>query len=81
MASITLDLAGFAYSYTITAPHVQRIMAAYQHTQPGLTNQQVADLIVGSWMQYLIEFTQSIETEIAIAAAKAGISPITITEV
>ena len=79
MATITLDLAGFEYSYTIAGPDVQRIIAAYQVSMPEATNQDVADLIVNSFVQSLIDKVFSAETEQAIEAARAGISPITIT--
>lgn len=80
MATISINLAGNTFSYTVSNADAQRILNVYDPAD-SQTNAQTAQLIADGWVQSLIDQVRSIETDTARTVAANAVLPISITKV
>lgn len=80
MATISINIAGNTFSYTVSNADAQRILNVYDPAD-SQTNAQTAALIADGWVQSLIDQVRSIETDTARNVAANAVLPISITKV
>lgn len=80
MATLSLNLAGNAFNYTISAGDVAKVLDRY-NPDGTLTGAQVAELIADGFVQSLINDVYAVAADEAAETARAAVVPITITRV
>ena len=80
MATISINIAGNTFSYTVSNADAKRILNVYDPAD-SQTNAQTAALIADGSVQSLIDQVRSIETDTARNVAANAVLPISITKV
>lgn len=80
MATISINLGGAVFNYTVGAADIQRIMNVYDPSD-SQTNAQTAQLIADGWVQSLVDQVRSIEIDTAKTMAERAVGTISITKV
>jgi len=79
MATISINLGGAVFNYTVDAADIQRIMNVYDPSD-SQTNAQTAQLIADGWVQSLVDQVRSIEIDTAKMVAANAVGTISITK-
>lgn len=79
MATISINLGGSVFNYTVGAADIQRIMNVYDPSD-SQTNAQTAQLIADGWVQSLVDQVRSIEIDTAKTMAERAVGTISITK-
>lgn len=79
MATISINLCGSVFNYTVDAADIQRIMNVYDPSD-SQTNAQTAQLIADGWVQSLVDQVRSIEIDTAKTMAERAVGTISITK-
>ena len=79
MATISINLGGSVFNYTVGAADIQRIMNVYDPSD-SQTNAKTAQLIADGWVQSLVDQVRSIEIDTAKTMAERAVGTISITK-
>lgn len=79
MATISINLGGSMFNYTIGASDIQRVLNVYDPSD-SQTNAQTAQLIADGWVQSLVDQVRSVEVDAASEAAANAVRSISITK-
>ena len=79
MATISINLGGAVFNYTVSSPDIQRILNVYDPSD-SQTNAQTAQLIADGWVQSLVDQVRSIEIDTAKMVAANAVGTISITK-
>lgn len=80
MATISINIAGNVFSYTVGASDIQRILNVYDPAD-SQTNAQTAALIADGWVQSLVDQVRAVEVDTAKTVAANAVGTISITKV
>lgn len=79
MATISINLGGTVFNYTIGAADIQRVLNVYDPSD-SQTNAQTAQLIADGWVQSLIDQVRAVEVDTAKQVAANAVGTISITK-
>lgn len=79
MATISINLGGAVFNYTISNTDIQRVLNVFDPAD-SQTNAQTAGLIADGWVQSLIDQVRAVEVDTAKQVAANAVGTISITK-
>lgn len=79
MATISINLGGAVFNYTVGAADIQRILNVFDPAD-SQTNAETAGLIADGWVQSLIDQVRAVEVDTAKQVAANAVGTISITK-
>ena len=79
MATISINLGGAVFNYTISNTDIQRVLNVFDPAD-SQTNAQTAGLIADGWVQSLIDQVRAVEVDTAKQVATNAVGTISITK-
>lgn len=79
MATISINLGGAVFNYTISNTDIQRILNVFDPAD-SQTNAETAGLIADGWVQSLIDQVRAVEVDTAKQVAANAVGTISITK-